>query len=211
MGDVVLCSIGTGPQEKLLRLARRSLEPFAERHGYALDLRTEPLDTERPAPWSKVALVRELLASHELVVWLDADLVVVDPSRDITDELPASSFMGLVEHRVRGRRNPNTGVVVFRAGERTTAFLDAVWNAEEFIHHRWWEQAAVMHLLGYDDNDEPTRPSEWREGVHWLPKRWNSIRDDPAPDPYIEHFPGFTVPRRYAAMAWALARSRLRR
>lgn len=207
MGVKALCSIGSGPQRKLLALARRSFEPYAERHGYDLDLRTEPLDTGRPAPWSKIALVRELLQTHETVVWLDADLVIVDKSKDIGDELPATSYMGLVEHRVAGKRNPNTGVVVFRSTDRTRAFLEAVWNAEEFIHHRWWEQAAVMHLLGYDEHGEPTRPSEWRDGVHWLGKEWNSIRDDPAPNPRIVHFPGFTVPRRFAAMAWALARS----
>jgi hypothetical protein len=205
----VLCSLGAGRQRRLLALAERSFRPYAQRHGYTLDLRTDLIDTSRPPAWSKVALIRELLARHETVVWLDADTIVVRGDRDIAAELPDGRFLGLVEHRVDGRANPNTGVMVIRSGDDARNFFSEVWDSTRFLNHRWWEQAAVMELLGYDpEGGESLRESEWQRGVQRLDKSWNSIRDDPAAEPRIRHWPGYTVPRRFAEMAWALVTSR---
>src|SRR5690348_12463405 len=95
-----IASIGTGPHERLLRLAARSFRPYAERHGYELHLHTDVVDASRPAPWSKVPILRELLDRHDTVVWLDSDLVVVDPRADIAADVPADRFLALVEHRI---------------------------------------------------------------------------------------------------------------
>ena len=205
----VLCSLGTGKQRKLLRLAAVTFRRYAKRHGYELDLHDEVLDRERPPAWSKVALIRRLLESHELVLWLDADTVVVRGDRDIADELPGDRFMAMVEHTVGGSANPNTGVMVIRAGDEARRFFDEVWDRTQYLDHRWWEQAAVMDLLGYDpETGERIRESDWHDRIHWLGKEWNSIRDDPAPQPRIRHWPGFTVTRRFAEMALATLRAR---
>ena len=205
----VLVSLGTGKQQKLLRLASVSFRRFAKKHGYVLDLHTDVVDPSRPPAWSKVALIRRLLDQHELVLWLDADTVVMRSDRDIAEELPDDRFMAMVEHTVGGKANPNTGVMVIRSGEEARRFFDEVWESTQYLNHRWWEQAAVMHLLGYDpDTGERARESEWHDRIHWLGKEWNSIRDDPAPQPRIRHWPGFTVTRRFGEMALATVRAR---
>jgi hypothetical protein len=205
----VLCSLGTGKQRKLLRLASITFRRYAKRHGYVLALHDEVIDGSRPPAWSKVALIRSLLDKHELVLWLDADIVIVRSDRDIADELPGDRFMAMVEHTVGGKVNPNTGVMAIRSGDEARRFFDAVWQKTEYLNHRWWEQAAVMDLLGYDpETGERVRESEWHDRVHWLGKEWNSIRDDPAPQPRIRHWPGFTVTRRFAEMALATVRAR---
>jgi hypothetical protein len=207
--DRVLVSLGTGKQRKLLRLASVTFRRYARRHGYELDLHDEVVDTERPPAWSKVALIRRLLDRHELVLWLDADIVVVRGDRDIAGELPGERFMAMVQHTVGGRANPNTGVMVIRAGDEARRFFDEVWAKTEYLNHRWWEQAAVMDLLGYDpETGERMRDSEWHDRIHWLGKEWNSIRDDPAAEPRIRHWPGFTVARRFGEMALATVRAR---
>lgn len=205
----VLCSIGTGRQRKLLRLASITFRRYGRRHGYELDLRDEVLDASRPPAWSKVALIRALLSEHELVLWLDADVVVARGDRDIASELPDDRFMAMVEHTVGGKANPNTGVMVIRSGAEARRFFQEVWDKTEYLNHRWWEQAAVMDLLGYDpDTGEQVRGSEWSNRIHWLGKEWNSIRDDPAREARIRHWPGFTVTRRFAEMAIATLRAR---
>jgi hypothetical protein len=205
----VLCSLGTGKQRKLLRLAAVTFRRYAKRHGYQLDLREQALDEERPPAWSKVALIRRLLDQHELVLWLDADTVVVRGDRDIADELPGDRFMAMVQHTVAGKANPNTGVMVIRAGDEARRFFAEVWDQTQYLNHRWWEQAAVMNLLGYDpETGERARESDWHDRIHWLGNEWNSIRDDPAPRPRIRHWPGFTVTRRFTEMALATLRAR---
>lgn len=205
----VLVSLGTGKQRKLLRLASVTFRRYARRHGYELDLHDEAVDHERPPAWSKVALIRRLLDTHEIVLWLDADIVVVRGDRDIAAELPGDRFIAMVEHTVGGKANPNTGVMVIRSGDEARRFFDEVWQKTGYLNHRWWEQAAVMDLLGYDpETGERVRESDWHERIHWLGKEWNSIRDDPAPQPRIRHWPGFTVTRRFAEMALATVRAR---
>jgi nucleotide-diphospho-sugar transferase len=205
----VLCSLGTGKQRKLLRLASVTFRRYAKRHDYVLDLHEEVIDRDRPPAWSKVALIRRLLDQYELVLWLDADIVVVRSDRDIADELPADRFMAMVEHTVAGRANPNTGVMVIRASDEARRFFAEVWEQTQYLNHRWWEQAAVMDLLGYDpETGERVRESKWHDRIHWLAKEWNSIRDDSAREPRIRHWPGFTVARRFAEMALATVRAR---
>jgi hypothetical protein len=207
-----LCSIGTGPQARLLRLARRSFIPYAQRHGYDLHLLTEPYEQTRPAPWSKVALLRDLLPRYDLLLWLDADVVIVDPSRDIAVRRDPQRFLSLVEHRYGGLRFPNSGVLLVASGSDAAEFLDELWNADAYTDHRWWENAAVLDLLGYDlERPNPVRPSAWRDRTQFLPNEWNSTVQDPAPHPRFRHYPGYTVARRWLLMARDLARSRATR
>jgi hypothetical protein len=210
MAERVLCSLAVGPQERLLRLARGSFARYADRHGYALDLRHELLSTERPPPWSKVLLLQELLTTHDLVLWIDADAVIVDGSRDIADDLAPDHFMGLVEHAYDDVVMANTGVLVLRRGDLAERFLDAVWGATDLIDHQWWENAAVMRELGYDlDPPRPARESRYRKATTFLPKEWNSIRLDRAAHARIRHYPGYSLKTRSAFMLRDVVVSRL--
>src|SRR5262249_26258857 len=89
----VIVSLGAGPQSRLLRIASRSFRRYAARHGYELALHTELADAARPAPWSKVPLLRSLAGTHQLLLWLDADVVIVNGSLDIATELEDERFL----------------------------------------------------------------------------------------------------------------------
>jgi hypothetical protein len=209
-----IVSMGTGPQRRLLRLARTTVGPYARRHGYDLHLHEEVLDPSRPAPWSKVVALERLQDRYDLLLWLDADLMVVDPRRDLEAELPADRAMGLVEHRLRdGSVMPNTGVWALRTGATTAAFLREVWAQEDLVAHRWWENAAVCRLLGYELEPLRAGPSTpWREQTAFLDPRWNVTHDAPAPPPHrIRHYPGYKLPTRAAFMLRDLAVSRRHR
>jgi hypothetical protein len=198
-----IVSLGSGPQSRLLSLAARSFRPYAARHGYALELRTKIVDPARPAPWSKVALLRNLAHHYDLLLWLDADLVIVDRSVDIATELEDGRFLYLAEHRTADGLMPNSGVMLLRGGEQTIAFLDEVYAQEDLIDHRWWENAAICRLLGYQlDPVGPGTPTELlKTYTKLISPRWNSIRDAPASRPYIRHYPGYSLKVRAAFMA----------
>lgn len=203
-----IASIGTGPHEHLLRLARRSFARYAERHGYDLHLHTTPADASRPVPWSKVPICRGLLDDYDVVLWLDSDLVVVDPSRDVAADVPQDRVLGLVEHRTAEGSMPNSGVMVLRSGDGARAFLDDVWAQEDLVDHKWWENAAICRLLGYEL--EPvvrlgTPTALLRDGTTLLDGRWNSIPDAPAAGAFVRHYPGYRWQRRAALMARDLA------
>ena len=198
LNQKAIASIGTGSHERLLRLAARSFRPFAERHGYDLHLHTAVVEPSRPAPWSKIPIMRDLLDRYDTVLWLDSDLVVVDAR----DDVPRPEFMALVEHTTKEGRMPNSGVWALRATDAAREFLDAVWAQEDLVQHKWWENAAICRLLGYTlDPVGPGRATAWLEQTTFLDPRWNAIPDAPVRGARIRHYPGYSVKTRAALMA----------
>jgi hypothetical protein len=196
-----LVSIGVGQQRALLAVARRTFAPYAHRHGYDLLLHTEIPNVGRPAPWAKIALLRDLLRHYELLLWLDADTMVVDQSIDIASELEPAKFLYLVEHRYDRTQMPNSGVMLVRGGDEGEAFLEEVWAQTQFLTHKWWENAAICHVLGYElDPPRPARQTEFLKGTKFISPRWNSIPDAPAAQPRIRHYPGYSPKTRFAFM-----------
>jgi hypothetical protein len=188
-----ICSIGAGPHEELLRLALPGLKRYAKRHGYALVTETHLLEPGRPASWSKVPLVQQLMQEFRNVVWVDCDAVIVDASKDLLDELPREAMLGVVAHKTpEGDSIPNMGIFAVRANEKAQSFFDQVWRRTEFIHHKWWENAAVLALLGYSTQApvELRRATAFHPLVHHLDERWNSISSMPVENPRIVHFAG---------------------
>jgi hypothetical protein len=207
-----IVSLGTGRQARLLRLARATVEPYARRHGYDLRLGTKLLDRGRPPPWSKIVALRELQDSYDLLLWLDADLMIVDGRRDVADELEDGRFLYLVEHETKEGRMPNSGVMLLRTGPDCMAFLDAVWAQEDMVAHKWWENAAIARLLGYElDPPRPVRSTSWRSRTKLISPRWNSVYGSRAPRPRIRHYPGFKVETRAVFMARDLLEAAVRR
>lgn len=207
-----LVSLGAGRQARLLRLAAGSIAPYARRHGYDLHLHTKVLDSSRPAPWSKIVALRRLQRDYDLLLWLDADLIVIDGRTDIAGELEDGRFLYLVEHATKEGRMANSGVMMLRTGSECERFLDEVWAQEDLIRHTWWENAAICRLLGYElDPPRPAGSTPWRERTKLLPGRWNSIPDAPSPRPRIRHYPGYSLKTRAAFMARDAGLATLRR
>jgi hypothetical protein len=192
----VLCSLGVGPYEDLLAISGITFEAYAALHGYDLRLSTRPLDHDRPPAWSKIALVRELLDGYDEVLWIDADAIFLDISKDIAELVRPDKDLYLVEHvyeQDESWRSANTGVFLVRSTPWARRFLDRVWAAEQYIDHPWWENAAVLDLLGYELAADLTPPRKVRQTefdahVELIGLEWNSTAGASlAPRPRIRH------------------------
>ena len=194
-GRRVLCTQGHGDHASLLAVALPALERYADRHHFDLHIVRHRVAPERPAAWDKVALLRALVDDYETVGWIDADAIIVDGAPDIAAACDPSRSVHLVEHRIAQQRIPNSGVMVLTEPKAATRLLDRLWTKREYTHHRWWENAALLDLLGYSVTPPvyPVRPSRWRRLIGRLDHAWNSIPADPSPRPYIRHFPGLPI------------------
>jgi galactosyl transferase GMA12/MNN10 family len=192
----VLCSLGVGPYVDLLAISSITFEAYAALHGYDLRLATELLDPERPPAWSKIALVRHLLERYDEVLWVDADAIFLDISEDIAGLVHSDKDLYLVEHvyeEDESWRSANTGVFLVRSTRWARRFFDRVWASEQYIDHPWWENAAVLDLLGYELPPDLTPPRKVRQTefdahVELIDLEWNSTEGASlAPRPRIRH------------------------
>lgn len=175
-----LVTWATGPHIEMLEIALPSLEEFADRHGY--ELLTPDVSTVRPPSWAKVPILRAALDEYDEALWVDADVVITDPSDDMP--VPAWAWQAIVRHRTDCGEVPNCGVWFVRRQMR--AFLDVMWSKIEHLHHGWWEQAAMLDLLGYQHEPRPARlnsPTKLYERTFWLDNGWNQHpHDEPQPE-----------------------------
>ena len=194
MGKAI-ATIGTGPMRSVLARSLPTFIDYGSRHGYAVVVGDGDAEG-RPASWGKVKLIRSLLDAFDTVVWIDADAIVVDPNVDIETMVGAHDYQAMLVYEWDDNRIPNLGVWMVRSCDRARAFLDAVWALDKYTLHRWWENAAVMDLLGYTTGFpvKQVQESKWSEGVAVLGNEWNSYvpHEGIRTDARIRHYAGMS-------------------
>jgi hypothetical protein len=200
-----ICTIAFGPHADLLEIGRPMLEEYAERHGYEVIIRDEPQTTLTP-PWERIPLIQGLLGRYDEVLYVDADAIFVDVSRDIFQALSPDRALGFVMHVSAGNMLPNAGVLAVRAQRPALDLLDAIWELRDsYQEHPWQEQMALCDLLGFAAL--PTKvmrlekPSMHLLTTQFLGVEWNSVGLDQAPAPRIKHYPSVGHDERVSAMS----------
>jgi hypothetical protein len=168
-----LVTLAVGAHAELLDIAMPTFVGFADRHGY--DLTVAVVESDRPASWHKIPALLSALDDYDEALWLDADIVIADPSADI--DVPGWAWQALVCHHTDDGEVPNCGVWLVRKPMRTT--LQTIWGMTEHLHHPWWEQAALVDLLGYRGRPlTVTEPTALLGRTFFLGNGWNVHRND---------------------------------
>lgn len=202
-----MLSIGVGEHEKLLEITRPARARYAELHGYDVVEITQLLAPERPPSWSKIPLMQSSFREYSTLLWVDADAVICDFETDVANELDPSTPFQLVSHEYGGQLVPNCGVMLLHRTDRVQLLLHDMWESIEFSDHKWWENAALLHLLGYT-MDEPIRKTsatKYDDLVGELPGRWNTIPQVGGDAPAIVHLPGTANDVRIGCLARLVA------
>ena len=167
-----IVTFGTGKHADMLAVALPSFEQYAKRHQYKLYVADE-IGTARPPSWYKVIMLQQALAEHEVALWIDADVVIVDGTDDW--EVPADKWQAMVKHATGDGDIPNHGI--WYAKRELLPWLDKIWAQEQYRYHGWWEQAAAMHLMGYQPDirpvQPPVNPTELYQRTHFMEAGWN--------------------------------------
>jgi hypothetical protein len=187
-----IITYAAGAHEELLHIAQPRFWEFATKHGYTPMLGAKL--TERPPAWNKVKLLQHALIEFDEVVWLDADLVIVDTSKDFPP-LPEGKSHALVRHFSAMSEVPNTGVWILK--KAAIPLLKAMWELEVFTNHGWWEQASLMTLMGYvvppegslfdDTKCRCVVETKWAKECSFMRVEWNSHPNYRAEKPRIVH------------------------
>jgi hypothetical protein len=172
-----LATIGSGALGPVLDQSLRTFRRFGARHGYDVVVGAGTEAGGRAPAWAKIPLIRRLLDVYAVVLWVDADAIILDDSVDPLTVVAPGSYQALVKHRWMGQEQPCTGVWLLRSTDRAKALLDALWADDRYAHEHPWEQAALMALLGYESIAPgiPGRPTCWTQGTQWLDGEWDEI------------------------------------
>lgn len=200
-----LLTFATGDHRKLLDLSLPRFEQYADLHGYQLISRPPKLML-RPVSWYKLPALIAALEEHEEALWLDADVVILDSSRDIADEVTAEAWQALACHHTPDGEVPNLGVWYVRRPMQ--AALRAAWARDRYVHHPWWEQAAMLGLLGYrlEKPVQLVEPTPLYDRTDWLGLEWNSHeQNDRHPSPRFAHATAGSLEWRVQVMQERLA------
>lgn len=119
-----------GPHARLLEVGAVTFKAYAERHRWDLVLSGEDWASGHHLMWTRIRLIEHLMKDYDLVLWIDADAVIVDFERDMAEELADAKDLYLVaqEGGIRPERVANSGVMMFRSTERSRRFLGEVWS-----------------------------------------------------------------------------------
>lgn len=125
--------------------ATRSKQRYAQKHEYDFVCQTALLDSARPPAWSKILLVQKLLPHYDWVFWMDADTLVMNDQIRLENLIDSQYiFIGSEELSVAPL---NTGVFLVKNNPLAFQLLKDIYAQTEYIHHLWWENAALIALL----------------------------------------------------------------
>ena len=160
----ILATFGIGLQcAKLLSATMPSMLNYAERHNYVF-FRPDESDLEqylrksnwaipyeRPPSWYKLPLFLHLFQYADQILWLDADVLVMDPLLDIANQV-GDKMQGLVWHYQKEGPIPNCGV--WFMNKSFMPYLRKLWERVDKINHPWWEQGALLSEMGGGETAE---------------------------------------------------------
>lgn len=163
--------------------------------------------SERPAPWHRVKLIADLFRSGvDFVLWVDADAAFIRFDVDVRSVVMPGKDLYIVEHTYpQGGRVvtvPNTGVMLIRNTVWSQNLLQKMWALSQYTDHIYWENAALIHLLGRHSllgDGSDVYESDICDRVAFLPLEWNSLpyRETARVDhPIIVHYAGEPRDRR---------------
>lgn len=192
-----------GAHEELLDVALPTYRTFADRHRYDLIIGKKLCDL--PPAWNKIPLLLDAIEDYDEVVWFDCDMVVVDPSEDFPR---LSKMHAMVRHFEGNSEVPNSGV--WRLSRSSEVLLRSILCLNVFRNHGWWEQAALLTLMGYTVPPEGSHfpdtkcrcvfKTEWYDACQFMRLKWNSHPNYRADKPKIVHCSYPDMPRRLEVM-----------
>jgi hypothetical protein len=178
---------------------------LAQAHGY--EVRVVHRDAwERKRGWIKIEAIRAAFDSNfNFVFWIDIDAIIQRCDVDVLTAAVDDADLYMAWHgpdtsKIEAKNfvpHFNSGVMLIRVTEWSRNFFRRVWEVGQLPHH-WFDQATILHLLGYDDclGLGPNRPDEPnRSRLARLDTAWNSAPGlATAPDAIIHHYAGISSP-----------------
>lgn len=185
-----VCSLNVGEKYKqLTKYSRENKIQYCTKHNYEFIEDDDIVDYSRPIPWSKILLILKYIKNYDYIVWIDADMLVMN------DSIKIESFINKYQdyNIICGNdwRMINTGFLIVKNNNWSIQFWKDVYDdtikydpeSDPKERYQNWEQGKFIFLwdqnhLGCQDLIKVTNPIEM-----------NSYWYNYFPGHFILHFP----------------------
>lgn len=201
----VLVTLAAGKYLQLLGMSRVTFISYAKKWGYDFVEVKESWDESRPYAWTKLLAIRDLLDKYDFVFYVDSDALILRDDIDVAT-ISQTDFAWPIGP-VNGRMCPSAGVMAIRSSASSKILFDLAYRQTDLIYNGWWEQAALMRVLQYEDPRDHEK--HWSEfnldkleiAITELDSSWNSTIQEFTTEPIIRHFAGDPFPLKLLLMA----------
>lgn len=162
--------------------------------------RIQLTNLDRPPSWYKIPLILDAFKSnHDYVMWVDADTLIINNLFNIYNILDHHQI-----YLSEDMNGINCGVMIWKNTSLNIDILYKLWNMNEFIYHKWWEQAALMELysMNYNNLQQITKKIP-QHIINAYDYRLYGISNHPGQvtaNSFIFHLPGIDNNRRLSIM-----------
>ena len=186
---IAVCSLAYGEQyKKKTAVSQHTKQLYCKKHNYDYIEDETVVDISRPLAWSKVLLLQKYLPSYDILVWIDADAMIMNLDQNLEEKI---QLMKETDIMVLGKTkiDINTGVIFIKNSPYSNSLLSRLYSMTDFINSTSWEQTAFIHIyenepdtrehiLVLDNSYTPVIQSYWFEYKH---------------DHFIVHFSGCSL------------------
>ena len=174
-------------------ITTKSMHKYADKFNLKFEFLDMP-DTGRVQTWNKILQIKNeiLKRENDYIMWVDADAFFPNDAENILSIIDDKYEIYLSSHYCsvfKGSNYKNTilttnrincGVMIFKVSNFCLEFLEKVWSKKEYINHFWYEQAAIMDLVGLKaditGNLNDNKGNDfYLNKIKFLTKEWNSI------------------------------------
>ena len=174
-------------------ITTKSMHKYADKFNLKFELLDMP-DSGRVQTWNKILQIKNeiLKRENDYIMWVDADAFFPNDAENILSVIDNKYEIYLSSHYCsvfKGSNYKNTilttnrincGVMIFKVSNFCLEFLEKVWSKKEYINHFWYEQAAIMDLVGLKaditGNLNDNKGNDfYLNKIKFLSKEWNSI------------------------------------
>jgi len=175
------------------KITVETMKNYAKKYNLEFEFLPMP-STGRAQTWNKIISIKEqiLRKKNDYIMWVDADAFFHKDAENILSVIEDKYEIYLSSHYCgvfKGSNYKNTvltvnrincGVMIFKVTNFCIKFLEKVWNKKNYIDHYWYEQAAIMDLVGLKVDitgnlKDNAGDDFYLKKIKFLNKEWNSI------------------------------------
>lgn len=184
-----ICTLSIGEKYKeKTKWTTTNKKNYCIRHGYTFIDDESIWDKSKPIPWSKILLLLKHLSQFDYLVWIDADILIMNMGMKI--ETFINRYPGYDQISGSDWKMQNTGVWIIKNTEFSHLFLQKVWDniydekSDPRERYMNWEQGSVINLM-----DKNVLNCKEKIKVTY-PEEMNSYWFNYFPGHFVLHFAG---------------------